>query len=88
MILDTYSVSTSSSDLLKQRATHKLDACSAILVSDSDLLKYGTRRATHKLDVCSAIFFSDLLKHIGCRATHILDTYSTNLVSGSGLLKH
>jgi len=41
-------------DLLEQwRATHKLDACSAIVASDFDLLEQW--RATHKLDACSAI---------------------------------
>ena len=58
-----------------------LDACSAILVSGSDLLKHW--RVTHILDVCSAILVigSDLLKH--WRMTHILDTSLAILVSGS-----
>ena len=52
------------SKMLKdRRVTHILDGCSALLVSDSDLLKKDWRE-THILDKCSAILIigSDLLE--------------------------
>ena len=66
--------------------THKLDKCSPVLISGSDLFKHCID--THSLDVCSPILVSDseLLKH--WRATYILDGCSPVLVSGTDLLKH
>ena len=68
----------------KTGETYNLDRCSAILVSDSDLLKDW--RVTHNLDGCSAVLVSDsdLLKD--WRGTHNLDRCSAVLVS-SDLLK-
>ena len=60
------------SDLLKhQRATHNLDACSAIVISGSDLLEWW--RATYCLDACSAIVVSGSDLRERWRATHCLD---------------
>ena len=69
--------------------THKLNGCSALLVSGlgCDVLKHW--RGTHMLDGCSAFLVSgsDPLKH--WRETHKLNGCSAImiLVSGSNLLK-
>ena len=60
-----------------------VDACSAILVSSSDLFKH--QRGTHLLHSALLVSGSYLLKQSG---THNLDTCSALLVSGSDLLKH
>src|SRR6266446_2593880 len=66
------------------RATHKLDGCTAILVSDSDLLNQW--RVTHPLDGCTAILVSDSDLLNQWRATHRLDGCTAILVSDSDLL--
>jgi len=66
------------------RGTHKLEWCSAILVSGSDPLKHWERDSgTHILKECSAILISgsDLLKH--WRGTHMLEGCSAILISES-----
>ena len=61
-----------------QKLTHKLDACSPILINGSDQLK--NERATHKLDVCSPILISGFESLEDWRATHSLDVCSPLLV--------
>ena len=73
-----------SAQILEKNSQTESDVCSAILISDSDMLK--CRRATHKLYGCSVIHVSGsyLLKHL--RATHFLDAHLDILVSH--FLKH
>ena len=70
----------------KTGETYNLDRCSAILMSDSDLLKDW--RVTHNLDHgCSAVLVSDsdLLKDCQWSGTHNLDGCSAVLVSSDPL---
>ena len=69
--------------------THILDECSAILVSNSGLLKH-TGEQTHILDEYLAILVigSDLLKHWRAKLTCWMGVWSVILISGSNLLKH
>ena len=55
------------------RQTHRLNVCSAILISGSYLLKHW--RATHNLDKYSVVHISDsdLLTNKYWRATHKLE---------------
>ena len=67
------------------RVTHNLEACSAMLISSTDLLKQPNSLA----EWSSAILVSrsaNLPKH--CWATHTLNVCKVILVSGSELLKH
>ena len=64
--------------------THSLDACSAILISGSDLLKHW--RKTHRLDAYTAFLISG--SDLPRRGSHILDVCSASLVSHSNPLRH